>query len=113
MEASKKKDMMKKLKMPGKPHDPMLDSSDDLAGLDQPESQPEEPSEESPAMEGQESSEEELKELHEIDDKMLVDELKKRGFKVEPPAKGEGEEELPADGESMPTEQSSSDQENY
>lgn len=104
MEINKKKDSLKKLKMPMKGKDPMLELDEGDTSLDMPEEMPPSEGEESEAMPGEESMEEEAQELQELDDQLLIDEMEKRGFKVE-----RLDEEM-AEGESEPIEPDSGDE---
>jgi hypothetical protein len=95
-----KKDLLKKMKMPEKKQDDMLQMDEhdlDLgsAAGEHPEEMdmgaPED--EQGNPAKGEESPEEENAELHHMPDEDLVKELEARGFKVQRPAKGEESEE--------------------
>lgn len=99
MESSKKKDLLKKLKMPEKASkDPMLSADDSELALDGPAA----PMDEAMPMTGDEAPAEEAAELHQLEDDVLVKEMEARGYKCEKaesetPDEGEPSDEVPLD----------------
>lgn len=95
MESSKKKDLLKKLKMPEKASkDPMLSADDSELALDGPASPMDEAmGDDAAPLAGEESPAEEAQELHQLPDDVLMKEMEARGFTVKKGKEGSEEEE--------------------